>query len=225
MNKRAKMRLIGVTAIIVISVTAIFLSVGASDGAYTREVGELLENPEFQGERVKVSGMVVPGSWDGNASPMRFEIRDRDQKSGPALRIVYNGNVPSTFGDEVTAILTGAINADGVFESDSMMTECPSKYESADGALTVIDLKDKADDIVGLPVRLTGFVVDGSIQPPGGEVRFTVADRSGQPTVDIFYTGALPDGMTDGSQVVLGGMIDAEGVFEASSVSMSDTEQ
>lgn len=222
MNKRARMRLIGVTAIIVISVVAIFLSVGASDGAYTREVGELLSDPELAGERVRVSGMVVPGSWDGSTGPMRFEIRDREDSSGPVLPVIYDGGVPSTFGDEVTAILTGFVNPDGVLESESMMTECPSKYESADGALMVIDLYDKADDIVGLPVRLTGFVVDGTIQPPGGDVRFTVSDRGGEPAVDIYYTGALPEGMTDGSQVVIGGMLDAEGVFEAASVSMSE---
>lgn len=222
MNKRARMRLIGVTAIILISVVAIFVSVGASDGAHTREVGELLGSPDLAGERVRVSGTVVPGSWDGSASPMRFDIRDRGDASGPVLPVVYSGGVPSTFGDEVTAILTGYVNDDGVLESESMMTECPSKYESADGALMVIDLQDKADDIVGLPVRLTGFVVEGTIQPPGGETRFTVSDRNGEPSVGVSYAGALPDGMTDGSQVVLGGMLDAEGIFEASSVSMSE---
>ena len=225
MNKRARMRLIGVTVIIVISLFAIFLSVGATDGAYSRDVGELLGSPEFVGERVKVSGTVIPGSWDGNASPMRFDIRDRDDSRGPILSVVYNGSVPATFGDEVTAILTGHLTEEGYFESESMMTECPSKYESAEGALTVIDLMDKADGIVGLPVRLTGFVVADTIQPPGGDTRFTIADRSGEPSVNVYYGGALPDGMTDGSQVVLGGSIDAGGVFEASSVSMSDIEQ
>ncbi len=223
MNKRARNRLVGVTAIILISVAAIFVSVGSGDSAYSRTVSDVVGNDEMVGERVKVSGTVISGSWDGKSSPMQFDIRDEGATEGPMISVVYSGNVPSTFGDDVTAIVTGTINGDGVLESADMITKCPSKYESATDALTIAALLEKGDSVVGNSVRVTGFVVAGSIQPPGGDVRFSIADEGGSPAIDVSYPdGSLVEGMDDGSQVVLGGLLDAEGIFEAVSVAMAE---
>ncbi len=222
MNKRARNRLVGVTAIIVISVVAIFVSVGGGDVAYSRTVGDVVDNAELVGERVKVTGTVIPGSWDGKSSPMRFDIRDPETDDGPMISVVYNGGVPSTFGDDVVAIVTGVVNGDGVIESVDMITQCPSKYEAVEDALSVSELLAQGDGVIGRSVRVTGYVVDGSIQPPGGDVRFSIADETGSPVIDVHYPDAgLPDGMEPGSQVVLGGLLDAEGVFEAISVALA----
>ena len=222
MNKRARNRLVGVTAIIVISVVAIFLSVGGGDAAYSRTVSDVVDNVEMVGERVRVTGTVIPGSWDGMSSPMRFDIRDEGESSGPMISVIYNGNVPSTFGDDVTAIVTGTVTDEGVLESADMITKCPSKYEAATDALTVAELLDQGDGAIGKPSRITGFVVEGTIQPPGGDVRFSIADESGMPVIDVHYPdGGLPDGMEAGSQVVLGGQLDEEGVFDAVSVAIA----
>ncbi len=222
MNKRARNRLVGVTAIILISIVAIFVSVGGGDAAYSRTVSDVVDNVEMVGERVRVTGTVIPGSWDGKSSPMRFDIRDEGADTGPMISVVYNGNVPSTFGDDVTAIVTGTVTDDGVLDSTDMITKCPSKYEAADDALPVSSLLAQGDGVVGKSVRITGLVVDGSIQPPGGDIRFSIADESGSPVLDVHYPDAgLPDGMEAGSQVVLGGLLDAEGVFEAISVAIA----
>lgn len=225
MNKRARVRLIGVTAIILISVVAIVWGVGAGDGSYSRSVSDVAGNAEVVGERVRVTGTVVPGSWDKKSSPMRFDIRDEGVTDGPQISVVYYGGVPSTFGDEVTAIITGAMNDKGVLESEDMITKCPSKYESATGALTVADLLGQGDAVVGKSVRVTGYVANGSVRPPGGAVRFAISDEDGDPRLDVFFDGAVPEGMGDGTQVVLGGLLDESGVFDAVSVSLSDTEQ
>ena len=223
MNKRARNRLMGVTAIIFISVVAIFLSVSGNDGAFERSVSDVVDNDELKGERLRVTGTVIPGSWDGHSSPMKFDIRDEGATSGPLIQVLYTGTVPSTFGDEVTAIVTGIINDEGVLEAGDMITKCPSKYESADSALRVVDLLDRGDTMVGTSVRLTGFVVDGTIVPPGSDVRFTISDRDGSPVIDVNYPdGALPDGMDDGSQVVLGGALDENGTFDAISVAIAE---
>lgn len=215
--------MIGVTVILLISVAAIFVSAGASDGAYSRKVSDIAGKPEAIGERVKVTGTVIPGSWDGKSSPMRFDIRDEGATEGPMISVVYDGSVPSTFGDEVTAIVTGVMTEEGVFVSSDMITKCPSKYESADDARSVLALLSLGEAMVGTPVQLTGFVVAGTIKPPGGDVRFSIADEGGSPSIDIYYpSGALADGMQDGSQVVLGGSLDANGVFNATSVAMAE---
>ena len=222
MNKRARVRLIGVTAIILIVVIAIFLGTGSNDGAYYRKVSEIVESDEYVGERVRVGGTVIAGSWNRESDPMIFDIRDEDTESGPTIQVVYNGGVPSTFGDGVVAIVTGEVSADGTLESDDMITKCPSKYESAKDALGVSSLLDRADSMTGTTVKIVGYVT-GDIEPPGGETRFSVADTAdGSEDLGIFYEGALPAGMETGSQVVIQGALEDDGLFAATEVSLSE---
>lgn len=228
MNKRARTRLIGITLIILIAVLAIVFSQGSDDAAYYKTVEQISEDKSLVGERVRVGGAVVQGSWDKKSNPMSFRIRAEEDAdgTGPTLAVVYSGGVPSTFGDGVVAIVTGELGADGTIKSTDMITKCPSKYESATTALTVTNIKTMPN-VTGKSVKVQGYIVAGSIVPPGGKKRFSVAvekDGTGD-TLDVFYEGAPPAGMTDGSQVVLGGSLDADGVFDAVSVAMSSTEK
>lgn len=222
MNKRARTRLIGVTAIILIAVAAIFMAGGNKSAAYYKTVKDAATDSELIGERVKIGGAVVNGSWDKKSNPMTFTIRDEeDQKeSGPTVKVVYNGSVPSTFGDGVVAIVTGELDKDGTIQADEMITKCPSKYESAEGAMPVGDIQpnQKAESI-----KITGLVANGSIAAPGGDKRFIVAEKadgSGK-TVSVVWDGALPEGMVDGSSVVLTGKLVGDGTFVASEVALS----
>lgn len=222
MNKRARTRLIGVTAIILIAVAAIFLTSGNNSAAYYKTVKEAASDSELVGERVKVGGAVVTGSWDKKSNPMTFEIRDeKDQDgTGPSVKVVYQGAVPSTFGDGVVAIVTGELGSDRIIQADEMITKCPSKYESATGAMPVKDVQpgQKADKL-----KLTGFIAPGSVVAPGGDKRFVIAanpDGSGT-TIDVVWDGALPDGMKDGSSVVLTGKLVGDGTFEATEVALT----
>jgi cytochrome c-type biogenesis protein CcmE len=223
-NKRARNRLIGVTAIVLLAIIAIFASIGGRGGtAYYKSVKEIASDASLQGERVKVGGAVVAGSWDKKSNPMRFTIRDEKDTagSGPTVKVVYNGAVPSTFGDGVTAIVTGKLAADGSIAADEMITKCPSKYESATGALPVADLLGKGESMVGKTVKATGYVKAGSIVAPGGGARFYVTSTpTGGQEVAVVFEGALPSGMTDGSQVVMTGAIEADGNFVATNVSL-----
>lgn len=222
MNKRARMRLIGVTAIILIAVAAIFLAGGNKNAAYYKTVKEVASDSKLVGERVKVGGAVVTGSWDKKSNPMTFTIRDeKDEKeSGPTVKVVYNGAVPSTFGDGVVAIVTGDLGDDGTITADEMITKCPSKYQSAKGAMPVGDVREgqKAEKIV-----VTGVVANGSVVPPGAGKRFVLAETAdgAGTTLAVIWDGALPDGMTDGSKVVLTGKLVGDGTFEATEVAIS----
>lgn len=228
MNKRARMRLIGVTAIVLVAIAAIILGSGSQQGAYYKTVKDVASDKSLVGERVRVGGAVVTGSWDKRSNPMKFAIREEgDEKAnGPTIKVVYNGTVPSTFGDGVVAIVTGELEEGGTINSDDMITKCPSKYQSATGALAVGDLLGGGEDLTGKSVKVAGFVV-GEVSPPGGEVRFAITDSAegGTEELKVFYDGAIPEGMQTGSQVVLGGSLDASGIFDAVSVAMSDTEK
>lgn len=222
MNKRARTRLIAVTAIILIVVAAILLTAGSQDGAYYRSVSEILADDEVTGERIQVGGEVVAGSWDQQSNPMTFEIREEGVEDGDTLVVVYSGGVPSTFGDGVVAILKGTVTEEGVLESDDMITKCPSKYESAAGALTVDSLLGMGDGMVGNPTKVTGLVVDGSIVPPGGETRFKMVAEDGSEELGVAYEGALPAGMDSGSIIVVNGKMGEDGIFAADQVALSE---
>jgi cytochrome c-type biogenesis protein CcmE len=224
MNKRARNRLIGISAIIVLGIIALLAGLSAGNSSYNMTVEEAGKS-ENVGKRVKVSGVVVSGSWDKRTNPMRFEIRGEDdsQGTGPTLTVVYSGpTVPSTFGDGVTAIVTGDMEDGGVIKSSEMITKCPSKYESADEAYTVAQLKERAEAMIDIPVKVAGYVKDGKINPAGSAVRFILVDEQGAPIeLNITFDGALSDEVNfPDTKVVLTGEMNNMGAFVAVEVAL-----
>lgn len=217
MNKRARMRLIGVTAIIVIAVAAIVTSMGSRDVAYSKDVAQVAKDQSLIGKRVRVTGSVVPGSWDNKANPMVFKIRSETDKNGtgPTVKIVYNGTTPSTFGDGVVAIVTGTLDKGLIVKSNDMITKCPSKYQSATGAMPV-------QSVVTQPaaqgLQVTGYIT--KLGPAGTSPRFVLADKADGTgkTIAVIYTGGLQSDIKDGSQVVV--VLDkaADGTYTAKQV-------
>ena len=230
MNKRARMRLIGVTAIILIAIVAAVIAMGSRQGSTPTTVGVVTKDSSLVGKRVKVGGAVVPGSWNKQSNPMKFTIRDENDKTGtgPTLQVVYSGTVPNTFGDGVVAIVTGELAKGDIVNATEMITKCPSKYESAQGALPVADLIGKGASMTGKNVRATGYVKPGTLASAAGSGdRFVVtekADGTGT-SVAVVFNGALPDGIKDGSQVVITGAIEKDGKFAATSVSLEQSQK
>ena len=229
MNKRARVRLIGVTAVILIAIAAVVIMSGNAGGAYSSSVADVTKDQSLVGKRVKVGGSVVPASWDKQSNPMRFTIRDEKDSagSGPTVKVVYTGNVPSTFGDGVVAIVTGELAADGSIKATEMITKCPSKYESAEGALPIADLVGKGSAMEGKTVKATGYVKPGTLGAASDDPRFVVvakADGTGT-SVPVSFTGVLPSGLKDGSQVVMTGALEADGTFVATDLALEQSQK
>lgn len=229
MNKRARTRLIGVTAVILIAVATVVVLSGNAKGAYSSTVADVTKDSDLVGERVKVSGSVVPASWDKQSDPMKFVIRDEKDEAGtgPTVKVVYTGGVPSTFGDGVVAIVTGELAADGTVNANEMITKCPSKYESAEGAMPVADLLGRGAAMEGKTVRTTGYVKPGSLGAASDDPRFVVtekADGTGA-SVPVSFTGVLPSGMADGVQVVMTGAVEADGKFVATNLALEQSQK
>jgi len=71
---------------------------------------------------------------------------------------------------------------------------------------------------VGQPVRVGGMVVEGSVQRSTDSlaVRFELTDY--QASVPVVYEGILPDLFDEGQGAVASGVLDAQGVLQASEV-------
>jgi cytochrome c-type biogenesis protein CcmE len=222
-NKRAQMRLLGVTAIILIVIGAIVFSTRTSAAAY-QTITQVSEGGVKPGDRVKVGGAVVTGSWNKRSNPMKFTIREENDSAGtgPTLDVVYAGTAPNTFGDGVVAIVTGTLLKSGAVEANEMITKCPSKYESAVGAIPVAEIGAGQSMVGKSGLQTTGYVKPGSMSanPARRFVLSEKADGSGK-SVTVAFSGALPDTVKDGVKVVATGTLKSDTLFEATAVALS----
>lgn len=83
--------------------------------------------PDVYGERVRVSGTVVPGSIvkDGKGN-IEFTITDGSNN----IDVKYSGIIPDIFADDVEAVVEGNYSQQNVFDADVLLAKCPTKYES-----------------------------------------------------------------------------------------------
>jgi cytochrome c-type biogenesis protein CcmE len=47
------------------------------------------------------------------------------------VKVVYNGPKPDLLRNEAQAIMTGHMQADGIFYADELLLKCPTRYENA----------------------------------------------------------------------------------------------
>lgn len=223
MNKRAKQRLIGVTILVFVVVGVLVLYATQSGGVATPvSIADVLADETLVGKQVEVTGQVVAGSWVSGAKPFVFEIEDAEAEDSGRLGVVWNDVVPGSFGDGTTATVTGTVSEDGTIEAKYLVTKCPSKYESATGALTVNDVLNRADEFEGAAtLKVTGFVVPDSIKDAGAPVRFQIADDvdAGTP-LDVAFGGGLPDEFGDGAKVVITGSLERGRIFQCAEVAL-----
>ncbi len=80
--------------------------------------------------------------------------------------------------------------------------------------ITVDELLEDVPDIYGQKVRVSGTVVNGSIQNElNDSLRFTI--EAGEGSLDVEYDGIIPDIFTDGVEAVVEGKLSRDNVFEA----------
>jgi cytochrome c-type biogenesis protein CcmE len=95
---------------------------------YYFTVDELVKRAtEMDGKKVKVSGVVVPGSIEERQKETIFEIEEK----GERLKVFFDKTVPEAFGDSIPVIAEGIFNAqERTLLAHSLLTKCPSKYEA-----------------------------------------------------------------------------------------------
>lgn len=214
MNKKAKKRLVAVGLVIVMVMVGVLAFVGAGGAATSIGVAKATSG-EYEGKKVQVSGAVVENSLKPAGTTAEFEITGEPgaEQTDKKLQVVYKGALPATFGNGIVAICTGTIQ-DNVLHASQMVTKCPSKYESAEGALTVENLLSQQATMVGKETKLAGYIVKGSLKPAGGDgPRFSVESQG--KSMPVYFDDALSNEFKDGIAVVLTGALTADGGFKA----------
>jgi cytochrome c-type biogenesis protein CcmE len=220
MNKRARNRLIGVTAIILIVAAVVLVTVLPGGGSYAKTVKDVAVGGDAKlvGTRVQVTGTVVAGSWNKQTNPMVFAISSDGTTSGPQVKVTYDGAAPNTFGNDTVAILTGTVPQLGELKASDMLTKCPSKYQTATQAATIAAVLAAP---AGSPISVAGYLSPGTLQPASAAQRFTLSTTATgtAPSFPVSFAGAMPAGTKDGVQLVVFGQLD-NGVFAATQVAL-----
>ena len=212
MNTKTKRRLVVVTGIIVIVLVVVLAVVGGSSSAKSVTIAV----------KVQVSGNVVENSFSTEDNVLTFDMYDPSGDQTQYLRVKYEGGVAATFGNDVTAICTGKVGADGVLHATELVTKCPSKYENSSNALGVAQLAEYGDSVLDKPVKVTGTVKDGTLAAAGQGDRFVLVDAEGAPELSVLFDDALSDEVRDGSTLVLTGSLNEDGKFHATEVSLAE---
>ncbi|MCA9904430.1 MAG: cytochrome c maturation protein CcmE [Anaerolineae bacterium] len=123
---------------------------GTGAGArYFITIDELLSNPEYIGQTVRITGAVdgdtiaydsqnliidftvanMPDSTEDLAVALHNAVND---PTASRLSVHIENQVkPDLLQHEAQAILTGTLGADGVFHATELLLKCPSRYEES----------------------------------------------------------------------------------------------
>ncbi|MDP2720236.1 MAG: cytochrome c maturation protein CcmE [Dehalococcoidia bacterium] len=98
-----------------------------SSATFYYTVSELqAKGDSVKGQNLRVNGLVAPGSVQTEEGG--FVLKFTVTEGGKDIPVFYRGTVPDTFkaGNEVVA--EGHIDSAGIFQANTIMPKCPSKY-------------------------------------------------------------------------------------------------
>lgn len=154
MKKKNQKTIIAVL-VIAIALIALLIATTRSSTQYFLTVSELQSGEtDMTGRNVRMSGVVLGDTivYDPQTLDLTFEVaqipgdhRVIKEMGGmavvlekaaadptlPRITIHYNGVKPDLLKHEAQAIVSGSLDANGVFQAEELLLKCPSKYESA----------------------------------------------------------------------------------------------
>ena len=222
MNGKTKRRMMVVAGIIVIVVLLLLAVVGGSSSAKVIDVKGLTAG-DYTDKKVQVSGLVVANSYTvDEAGVLTFDIEDEADPT-KTVHVTYDKGVSATFGNGIKAICTGRVDAKGTVVCSDLVTQCPSKYESATDALAVEQLLGYGSAMYEKTTKVTGVVQAGTLGSATQAVRFVLQDAQGTAVLPIAFEGALSEQVKEGVQVVVTGALSSDGSkFVASDVALGN---
>jgi cytochrome c-type biogenesis protein CcmE len=126
-----KLKFVSAGVVLLVAVGYLIFSSVSNSAEYYLTVGELkAKAPAVYSQNVRVAGIVAGESIvkDARAGTLRFTAED----SSGTLPVLYKGGaVPDIFGPGVQVVVEGKFAADGTFQADNLLAQCPSRYEDA----------------------------------------------------------------------------------------------
>lgn len=117
-------------SILIVLAVGYLISAGISNTSkYFLTVDELAaQSTSYYGTGIKVKGKVVAGSIERNPNNY-LDIAFKIEEKSSNLKVLYKGVTPDMFKDGGDVVVEGVLTKDGVFHANTLLTNCPSKYE------------------------------------------------------------------------------------------------
>lgn len=133
-------RLVVILAVVGLALGYMVYAAFPGNALYFMSVKEFMEREEAQdGRIVRVSGKLVDGSFHREANSTNTTFRLIDEGAGLGgenLLASYVGVLPDLFfNPHSEIILQGSYGAGLVFQADTILVKCPSKYRSLEDEL------------------------------------------------------------------------------------------
>jgi cytochrome c-type biogenesis protein CcmE len=114
---------------IVIIIAIVFLAVTGfmKSSSYYYTVSEVIaQGNAAYGHNLRVNGTVAADSVENDVAAMtlKFTVTEGDSQ----LPVVFHGAAPDNFKADADVVIEGKMDTSGVFQADSILTKCPSKY-------------------------------------------------------------------------------------------------
>ena len=128
---RAKTKLI--IGGVAVSVAVLLLGMaGMREGwVYYLPVDQFVTSGDHNDGRVRLHGRVGDENFESSVSMLeaRFDLMGETRQ----IRVNYEGVIPDMFQPGREVVVEGSLGDHGVFQADTLMTKCASKYEAEDG--------------------------------------------------------------------------------------------
>ncbi len=76
----------------------------------------------------RIAGKVKPGTISRDIKQMKLNFELAGESTG--VPVEFGGTVPDNFEDDREVVVEGRLDTNGVFQADTLMTKCESKYEA-----------------------------------------------------------------------------------------------
>jgi cytochrome c-type biogenesis protein CcmE len=114
----------------IVLAAVLFLAYAGSGDSWVKylSVDEYTAEPANRPLRVRLHGTVAEEGLEADAGLMQanFSI----QGDSTAVPVTFSGIVPDMFQAGAEVVVEGKLDENGVFQADTLLTKCASKYES-----------------------------------------------------------------------------------------------
>ena len=137
-SRRTRFLILGVT--VALALGYMIYAAFPGNALYFLTVGEFMDNADAKDGRViRVSGKLVEGSFQRERNSLSARFQLQDSNGGPEsgnLVTTYEGVVPDLFfNPHSELVIQGSYRQDQVFQAETILVKCPSKYRSIEDDL------------------------------------------------------------------------------------------
>lgn len=129
-NMRTKLIIATIALLAAVSYLAF---AGLKDGfVHHMDVDAFRQNSQVQNQRVRLVGKVSADGFQADSAKLfaSFNLAGKSE----TVPVTYRGAIPELFKADSEVVIEGRLDSAGVFQADTLMTKCASKYQSEEHA-------------------------------------------------------------------------------------------